>query len=139
MNRLHIRALGYGLTLLALVGLAGCPQTYEPEIALTARTGPPPGKTAQLVHDDYEPVIEYSLTMSNGVVMTLDCWDSCDYYCESMTITADNPALVEVRPVFRLTSATTEQVIIAKAPGTGQLTVSNECATHTYDLTVLAD
>ena len=122
--------------LFALLVLSGCPQTRE--IALTAETGPPPGKLARLIHDDYEPV-EYSVTMSKGVVMTVDCWDSCDYYCKTITITPDDSSVVAIRPVFRLGGATTEHLLLAGEPGTTRLTVSNACATQSYDVTVLAD
>lgn len=127
------------LSLLALAGLTGCPEVPIDEIALTPETGPPPGKTAQVVHD-HPATGENSVTLSTGVVMTVDCWDTCDYYCESMTVTSDDDSVIAVRPVLRLNGQeTTAHVLIAVGSGTTSLTASNTCASHSYDVTVSAD
>lgn len=119
-----------------LLVLTGCPQ--EPSIGLYARTSPPTTKTATVIHEDRAPV-DYRVNLSMGVVLTVDCWETCDYRCTSLSLTVDNPEIVDIRPVRRLNSSTTEYALLAMTPGTTQLTASNSCATHSYSLTVLPD
>ncbi len=120
---------------LVVVALSGCPE-FAPEVALLASTAPPPSRTARIDHRDVAEGPS-TLTISNGVVMRLGCWDSCDYTCEQPVITSADPGIVQVRPTYGLAGSSIGYVLVATAPGSTRLTVATDCAEHEYAVTVV--
>jgi hypothetical protein len=120
----------------ALLGLTGCPPEKLPDtITLYGVTVAPPARTAALVSDD----IEHTVQMSQGVVFAVSCWDTCTGSCEGPVFTVSDPAVAEVRPVFRSSGGYPAWVVVAKTAGTAQIRVTNACAEQAYNLTVTDD
>ena len=136
-TRIPCTIVAFALSLLAVGALTGCPAPGPDEVSLLARTAPPPAKTARVTHDrEFE---EFTVVLSDGVAMSVGCWDNCDYTCESPTFSSADPSVLEVRPITRLTGSTEDHLIFGAAPGSTTLTVSSQCGSQTYQVTVLDD
>jgi hypothetical protein len=128
-------ALG-ALALVVVAATSGCPQKeYPDEIQLYTMTVAPPARAATMVNGE----LEHSVTMSRGVALAIGCWDTCKGSCVGPTFTVADPAIAEVRPVFRSAGGYPTWVVIAKAAGSTELKVANGCAERVYGLTVADD
>jgi hypothetical protein len=127
------------LALVALVvalGTAGCPEDPLPDtIQLYTVTVAPPARTATLVNDD----LEHSVTMSRGVALAIGCWDTCKGSCVGPTFTVTDPAVADIRPVYRSSGGYPTWVLVAKTAGSTQVKVATACAEQVYGLTVADD
>jgi hypothetical protein len=118
------------------LGLTGCPDDKLPDaITLYGVTVAPPARTATLVSND----IEHTVQMSQGVALAFSCWDTCKGSCEGPVFTVGDPAIADVRPVFRSAGGYPAWVIVAKTAGATTIRVTNACAEQTYSLTVTDD
>ena len=120
--------------------LAACPES-EPlpdAIGLGRTTAPPLAATATIVTDDPDGAPDL-VEMSVGVAIAARCWDTCDATCVKPTIESADPAVLEVRPVYRQNDTTeSDRVLVATGAGTTRLTVRSACTTRVYPVTVLA-
>ena len=127
------------LALLALamaLGTAGCPEDPLPEtIQLYTITVAPPGRTATLVSNE----LEHRVDMSRGVALAIGCWDTCKGSCVSPTFEVTDPAITDIRPVFRASGGYPTWVLVAKSAGMTQIRVATACAEQVYGLTVADD
>jgi hypothetical protein len=122
---------------LAVALLAGgCPEDPLPDtIQLYTITVAPPARTATLVSND----LEHRLEMSRGVALAIGCWDTCKGSCVAPTFEVGDPAIAEVRPVYRAAGGYPTWVLVAKTAGLTQVKVANACAEQVYGLTVADD
>ena len=116
---------------MTLLFLSACPDTPD-EIAIYMTSGAPPTQVARL--DEKESTI----TLSAGVVVSVSCWNSCNYYCEEIEFSSQNSSVVDAREVFNGGSST-GYVLVAGNAGSTELKVSNDCAEHTYHIEVLSN
>ena len=121
-----------------LVGYgADCDPNLTHEVAIVATTAAPPSKTLTVQNPSENILAE--VTLSAGVVVAVRCWDSCDYTCEDFAITAADPTLVRILSIDRGSSYDRQIAIVAVKPGVTTLTVTSQCASQAYPLTVTAD
>ena len=121
--------------------LAACPDHEPPPdaIGLTRITAAPPAATATIVTDDLNGAPD-SVELSVGVAIAARCWDTCDSTCIRPAIESADPAVLEVRPVYRQSDTTeSDVVLVASTPGTTRLTVRSACATRVYAVSVIAE
>ena len=115
----------------------GCPEDpVTPEINLYSVTVAPPGRAATLVSDDLQG---HEVRMSRGLAFAIGCWNNCKGSCVAPTFEVADPAIAEVRPVYRSAGGYPTWVIVAKSSGTTQLTVADTCAQQAYGLVVADD
>lgn len=123
------------VVLAVALGATGCPEDPPPEIRLYTVTVAPPARTAILVSNE----TEHSIQMSRGVALAIGCWDSCKGSCESPSFEVSDPAVADVRPVFRSSGAYPTWVIVAKSAGAATIRVATACAEQVYGLGVADD
>lgn len=122
--------------LAAALGTTGCPQDPVPEsIQLYTITVAPPARTATLVSGE----LDHRVDLSRGVALAIGCWDTCKGSCESPTFEVGDPAIADVRPVFRSSGGYPTWVLVAKSAGMTQIKVVTACAEQVYGLTVADD
>ncbi len=121
------------LAVLAIVvGAAGCPDERQDTVTLYSVTVAPPARTALLVSSE----TEHTVQMSRGVALAIGCWDTCKGSCVGPSFEVGDPAVAEVRPVFRSSGGYPTWVIVARTAGATTIRVATACAEQTYALTV---
>ena len=132
-----MRAPAVVVTVLAL---AGCPADAPPpeRAELTAITAAPPGSRAAVVNRYSEEEEVHEIELSLGVAIAVRCWDTCgpDAVCSLAKLTAGEPALLGVRPVYRGGPREGEFALIASGAGATTLRVQTSCAAGEYRVTV---
>jgi hypothetical protein len=120
--------------LLALATVVGCDPTYPDTIALDALTSPPFGSKGSITTN--ETLDSFHVNMSVGVALAAGCWDSC-YEEELCTVTAANPAVLGVRPLYRIGATGNQFVLVAQTVGATMLHVETQCAARDYFVEIL--
>jgi len=118
----------------ALLG-AGCPDETPHEIEIYSLTSPPPARKAVVVTMDADHHVE----LSRGVALGIGCWDNCKGTCLAPSFSVADPEVAAVRPVFRAAGGYATWVLLGKAAGRTELTVSTACATQVYAVAVADD
>lgn len=131
MTRHALLSLLVALSASTLV--AGCPDPYTDYVEVSAVTGAPPSRTAQIINR----VDEHAIRISRGVALGMRCYDTCDGQCIAPQFLIADQALVEVREAYFAGSA--GYVIFGKAQGTTTLTVDTTCSNQVYTVTIIAD
>jgi len=116
-----------------------CEPTRDDDIGLYAMTPAPPTRTARVAFEDRERGVPRTVTLSQGVVMSVRCWDSCDSNCVDPEIIPADPTVLGVRSIARVGSTRVEHALIGHRPGTTHLLVRSTCAEASYTVTVGAD
>ena len=129
-------AIGAALVL----ALAGCP-TDEPapdRVELSGLTAAPPASTASIVSRDGNGEDVYEIELSLGVAIATRCWDTCgpDSACTLAKLTAQDPSILGVRPVYRGGRREGEFALVASRAGTTTLHVQTSCTGRDYRVTV---
>jgi len=98
---------------------------------LSARSVPPPGRSARLDEvRGFWGIKSYRMELSEGVALAFACTQGGP--CEKMTVTSDDPSIAEVRPAslsslepngFYNQAAPAAAVVVGKAAGTTHLHV----------------
>lgn len=125
---------------LGLLLLAGCPaDPVESTVTLYALTKPPPASKGAVRTDRVDEV--YEIRLSQGVALAVACSDSCEEAygaCPAPALAPNDPALLDVRTLYRLNGNTGERVLVAKNVGTTTLAVTSTCGTQTYRVIIEA-
>src|SRR5262249_29249720 len=127
---------------IVLLALAGCPSEGPPWVQLEPITKPPPAGTAVVRNQedvDGKEVDIYAITLSAGVALGAQCVDSCssDYSCAGAKLTAGDPAVLAIYPIYHDGDAG-QFAIVASAAGVTTLRVQTACATQSYAVTITA-
>jgi hypothetical protein len=127
------------LAALALAALPGCPTEPPDHVEIFRVTNPPPAAEASIVSRDGLGHEIYEIELSLGVAIAARCWDTCgpDWACTGAKLTAEDPSILGVRPVFRSGAPNDEFALVATGEGTTTLRVQASCTSQTYQVTVL--
>jgi hypothetical protein len=119
---------------LALAVLAGCPadDELEPQVTLHPLTKPPPASAGAVTTNRIDEI--YEITLSHGVALAVGCTQSCEaaYGACAAELVAGDPALLGVRPLYRLNGSAGDRVLVAKQVGTTTLAATSVCGVQTY-------
>lgn len=122
------------------LALAGCPTDEPPpdRVELYALTNAPPASKASIVSRDGSGEEVYEIELSLGVAIATRCWDTCgpDSVCTLAKLTAHDPSILGVRPVYRGGPREGELALVARKAGTTTLRVQTSCAGQDYRVTV---
>jgi hypothetical protein len=133
----HALASGALAALALTFGLGNeCDPKTDDDLSLYRMTGAPPTRTAQVREADDSAGRSPTITLSRGVVLSVRCWDTCDYTCDTPTFTVAHPELLSVRAVDRLNANVPEYALVAAQSGTTQLTIATDCKSKTYSVTI---
>jgi len=124
-----VRRLAWSLACLAL----GCPSPAPKHVALYPMTAAPPARTLEVLNKSER----HSVTVSSGVAFGVTTSDSCENTPEPPTLEIADESVLKHRPLARGTSKR-EWVLLAVRPGKTTLTVRAQCATQSYEVTVVA-
>jgi hypothetical protein len=112
----------------------GCPSAAVPkQITLYPLTGAPPARTIEVVNKPER----HALTVSAGVAFAVNAYDQCDPPTEAPMLQIADESVLKEHPLTRGT-AKRQWVLVGVRPGKTTLTVKADCATQTYEVTVLA-
>lgn len=124
----------------AVLALAGCPMDEPPpdRVELSGLTNAPPASKASIVNRNGDGDDVYEIELSLGVAIATRCWDTCgpDPVCTFAKLTAGDPAILGVRPVYRGGHREGEFALVASRAGTTTLHVQTSCTGRDYRVTV---
>jgi hypothetical protein len=124
----------------AALALAGCPSDDPPpdKVEISAMTNAPPAGHAVIANRDADGNEIHDITLSLGVAIATRCWDTCapDATCTLAKLTARDPELLGVRPVYRGGRRDGEFALVARRAGTTTLHVQTSCTSEDYRVTI---
>ncbi len=119
------------LLLLACV-TSGCPSAPVPkQVAMYPLTGAPPARRLEVVNKENQ----HTVTVSSGVAFGVMVSDACEL-SSSPTLEIADPTVLGQHRLAR-TGSNREFVLVAARAGKTTVTIKAECATRTYEVTVL--
>ncbi len=121
--------------LLALVTASGCVPAERPKhVTMYPTSGAPPARRVELKNEE----TLHAVTVTSGVAFAISISDDCPYPKGAPpTLTIADPSVLGGRLLARGT-AKTDWVLWGIAPGKTTVTLRAECASQTYDVTVVA-